>query len=143
MSFRRSLRSTDPLTLERISLFSGCGWRELQKLERIGTRVHVKAGRQLVTAGDFTSEILLVLSGAASCSVGNRVVATFTTGDFFGEVATLCGGPRTATVTATTAMDLWVLIRSEFEEVLHVSPDVARRMLCAMAQRLRAADVAA
>ena len=143
MSIRRSLRSTDPLTLERISLFSGCGSRELQKLERIGTRVHVKAGRTLVTAGDFASEILLVLSGTASCCVGTREVATFVTGDFFGEVAALCGGPRTATVTATTDMDLWVLVRGELETVLQVSPHVARRMLCAMAQRLRAADVAA
>lgn len=143
MPIRRLLRSTDPLTLGRISLFSGCGSRELQKLERIGTRVHVKAGRKLVTAGDFTSEILLVLSGTASCRVDTREVATFTTGDFFGEVATLCGGPRTATVTATTDMDLWVLLRGEFEDVLQMSPDIARRMICAMAQRLRAADAAA
>jgi CRP/FNR family cyclic AMP-dependent transcriptional regulator len=143
MPIRRSLRSTDPLALERISLFSGCGWRELQKLERVGTRVHVKAGRTLVTAGDFTSEIMLVLSGTASCYVDTREVATFVAGDFFGEVATLCGGPRTATVTATTDMDLWVLVRGEFETVLEISPDIARRMLCAMARRLRAADVAA
>jgi CRP-like cAMP-binding protein len=109
----------------------------------IGTRVHVKAGRKLVAAGDFTSEILLVLSGTASCYVDTREVATFVAGDFFGEVATLCGGPRTATVTATTDMDLWVFVRGEFEEVLRVSPDIARRMLCAMARRLRAADAAA
>jgi CRP/FNR family transcriptional regulator, cyclic AMP receptor protein len=143
MPIRRLLRSTDPLTLERISLFSDCGSRQLQKLERIGTRVHVKAGRKLVTAGDFSSEILLVLSGTASCFVDTREVATFTTGDFFGEVATLCGGPRTATVTATSDMDLWVLVRREFDEVLQMSPHIARRMLRAMAQRLRAADVAA
>jgi CRP-like cAMP-binding protein len=142
MSIRRSLRS-NPLTLERISLFSGCGPRELQKLAMIGTRVHVKAGRKLVAAGDFTSEILLVLSGTASCYVDTREVATFVAGDFFGEVATLCGGPRTGTVTATTDMDLWVFVRGEFEEVLRVSPDIARRMLCAMARRLRAADAAA
>ena len=143
MSIRRSLRSADPLALERISLFSGCGWRELQKLERIGTRVHVKAGRTLVTAGDFTSEILLVLSGTASCYVDTERSPPLSPVPPSGEVATLCGGPRTATVTATTDMDLWVLVRGEFEKVLEISPDIARRMLCAMARRLRAADVAA
>jgi CRP-like cAMP-binding protein len=143
MYIRRPLRSANPVALEQLSLFSGCGSRELQKLDRIGTTVHVNAGRKLIAAGDFASEIMLVLSGTASCYVGTREVATFVTGDFFGEIATLCGGPRTATVTAGSDMDLWVLVRGEFEEVLQVCPDIARRMLCAMAQRLRAADVAA
>ncbi len=129
--------------MEGIPLFSGCGPRELQKLETIGARVHVSAGRTLVAAGDYAREILLVLAGAASCHVGSREVATFVTGDFFGEVATLCGGPRTATVIAASDMDLWVLNRGELDEVLQVSPDIARRMLCAMAQRLRASDQAA
>ena len=109
----------------------------------VGTRIHVSSGRTLIAAGDFTAEVLLVLAGTASCHVGSREVATFVTGDFFGEVATLCGGPRTATVTATSEMDLWVLSKGEFDEVLQVSPDIARRMLCAMARRLRATDLAA
>jgi CRP-like cAMP-binding protein len=143
MIIPRPLRSRPSPKIEGISLFSGCRQRELQKLETVGTRVHVDAGRTLMTAGDYTSEVLLVLAGTASCHVGNREVATFVTGDFFGEVATLCGGPRTATVTTTSEMDLWVLSKGEFEEVLQVSPDIARRMLCAMARRLRASDLAA
>lgn len=115
----------------------------MQRLEAIGTRIHVSAGRRLITAGDYAIEILLVLSGNASCSMGTRQVATFGTGDFFGEVAALCDSPRPATVIATTDMDLWVLDRAEFADDLQVAPDVARRMLCAMARRLRAADVAA
>ncbi len=129
--------------IEGISLFSGGGPRELQKLETIGTRIHVGTGRTLITAGDYAFEVLLVLAGTASCHVGSREVATFGAGDFFGEVATLCGGPRTATVIATSDMDLWVLNREEFDEVLQVSPGIARRVLCAMARRLRASDLAA
>jgi CRP/FNR family transcriptional regulator, cyclic AMP receptor protein len=142
MIIPRPLRSK-PLTIERISLFSGCRPREFQKLEMIGTRIHVSAGRTLIAAGDYGSEVLLVLAGTASCHVGSREVATFVTGDFFGEVAMLCGGPRTATVIATSDMDLWVLNKREFEEVLQVSHDIARRMLSAMARRLRASDLAA
>jgi CRP/FNR family transcriptional regulator, cyclic AMP receptor protein len=137
----RHRRSTS--WIEQFSLFRGCRLREFQKLDTIGTRIHVSAGRKLITAGDYAVEILLVLSGTASCYVGTRQVASFATGDFFGEVAALCGGPRTATVIATTDMDLWVLDRAEFADVLRISPDVARRMLRAMASRLRAADVAA
>src|SRR6202161_4047577 len=98
-----------PSMIEQVSLCAGCRPRELQKLEAVGTRIRVTAGRRLITAGDYAVEILLVLSGTASCYVGARHVTPFGAGDFFGEVAALCGGPRTATVIATTDMDLWVL----------------------------------
>jgi CRP/FNR family transcriptional regulator, cyclic AMP receptor protein len=143
MIIPRPLRSRRTSTIEGISLFSGCRPREFQKLETIGTCVQVGSGRTLMAAGEYASEVLLVLSGTASCHVGTREVATFGTGDFFGEIATLCGGPRTATVIARSDMDLWVLNKGEFDEVLQVSPDIARRVLCAMAQRLRTSDLAA
>jgi CRP-like cAMP-binding protein len=83
------------------------------------------------------------MTGAASCRIGGREVATFGPGEFFGEVAMLDGGPRTATVTADTDMDIWVLNRCEFDELLSVLPGVAPRMLRSMARRLRAVDVCA
>jgi CRP/FNR family cyclic AMP-dependent transcriptional regulator len=130
-------------SLEELPLFSGCRHHDLKQLERLGTRLTVRAGKQLVTAGDPGREVVVVLSGDATCFVGDTEVACFGASDFFGEVATLDGGPRTATVVAATDMEILVLNRFEFELMIRSLPDVAHRMFCTMAQRLRHANLAA
>jgi CRP/FNR family cyclic AMP-dependent transcriptional regulator len=124
-------------------LFSGCSTRELRKIDELGTRVSVPANRRIVTQGHHNAEVVIVFAGEASCFVGTTEVAVFAPGDFFGEVASLDHGPRTATVIARTAMDLWVLSSSEFETFVKASPEIAHRILRTMARRLRRADVAA
>ena len=60
-------------------------------MARLGTRLSISAGRPLVTSGNRGSEVLIVLSGVASCLVRGVEEARFGPGDFFGEVATLDG----------------------------------------------------
>jgi CRP-like cAMP-binding protein len=96
-----------------------------------------------VTTGQRGSEVLIVLSGTASCLVGGVEETRFGPGDFFGEVATLDGGPRTATVVASTEMDVLVLSAVEFETMVKCSPEVAHRVLKSMAHRLRQANAKA
>jgi CRP/FNR family transcriptional regulator, cyclic AMP receptor protein len=129
--------------LGQVPLFAAFSPRALKGLTMLGTYIQVEAGRELITAGDTAAELVIVMTGAASCRIGGREVATFGPGEFFGEVAMLDGGPRTATVTADTDMDIWVLNRCEFDELLSVLPGVAPRMLRSMARRLRAVDVCA
>jgi CRP/FNR family cyclic AMP-dependent transcriptional regulator len=65
-------------------------------------------------------------------------------GDFFGEMALLDGGPRTATVTATTDVRLFALTEWVFRGLLVEHPSIAIRTLEAMAARMRnAAETAA
>jgi CRP-like cAMP-binding protein len=129
--------------LAQCPLFAAFSPRELKVLTLLGTYIHVDGGRELITAGDRAADLVIVITGMASCRIGVQKVATFGPGDFFGEVAMLDGGPRTATVTADTDMDIWVLNRSEFDELLSALPGVAPRMLRSMARRLRAVDVCA
>jgi len=103
----------------------------------------VRAGQRLTTAGNRGAEVLIVLSGTATCLVGEVEEARFGPEDFFGEVATLDGGPRTATVVARTDMDVLVLSRFEFETLVESSPEVAHRMPKEMAHRLRLANAKA
>jgi CRP-like cAMP-binding protein len=91
-------------------------------------------------AGGRGTEVVLVVHGAAVCEVQGREVAQFEAGDFFGEIAALDGRPRTATVRAVTDMALLVLDRTEFDEMVDLSPEVGHRVLVAMAQRLRGAN---
>ncbi len=115
----------------------------MKRLSSLGTRVHMAAGKALTKTGASGAEVLIVLAGTAICQVHGIEVARFGPGDFFGEVATLDGGPRTATVVAKTDMEVLVLSRLEFETLVKSSPEVAHRILRAMAQRLRHANAAA
>ena len=70
----------------------------------------------------------------------NRKVATLGPGQYFGEMALLDRRPRSATVTSDTEMKLLVLGQRQFNGVLDAVPALSRKMLAAMATRLREAD---
>jgi len=129
--------------LQELAVFADCSGRVMKRLSNLGTRVNIRAGQRLTTAGERGAEVLFVLAGTAVCFVGDIEEAEFGPGDFFGEVATLDGGPRTATVVARTDMDILVLNGLEFDLLIRSSPDVARRLLLAMAHRLRQANAKA
>ncbi len=61
-------------------------------------------------------------------------------GQYFGELAVLDDAPRGATVTAVTPLELYVLGQREVAAVLDEWPGVSRRMLTALATRLREAE---
>jgi CRP-like cAMP-binding protein len=128
--------------LEGVTLFRGCSKKELQALARITTEVAVPEGRVLCREGDYGQECFIIISGEAGVTIGADDVATIGPGGVVGEMALLDGGPRVATVTALTEMDLLVLSRSEFDRLLDDFPKVSRRMLEAFAARLRGADAA-
>lgn len=61
-------------------------------------------------------------------------------GDYFGELALLDGGPRTATVVADEPVELLAIERGPFARVLEEVPAVGQKLLVTMAARLRDAD---
>ena len=67
-------------------------------------------------------------------------MATLGPGQYFGEMALLDRLPRSATVTSETDMDLLVLGQRQFNGILDAVPALSRKMLAAMATRLREAD---
>jgi CRP-like cAMP-binding protein len=58
-------------------------------------------------------------------------------GDFFGELALLDDGPRSATVEAGTEVLTMRIPRAGFARLLKQEPDVARGILVALAGRIR------
>lgn len=129
--------------MSRLPILSGCSRRDMRHFAGLGTRVSVESGSRLTTVGARGAEVLIVLSGTATCTVNGIEVARFGPGEFFGEVAVLDGGPRTATVIADQDMELLVLDHFEFEALIKASPAIAHRMLQSMALRLRQANAAA
>jgi CRP-like cAMP-binding protein len=123
-----------------VPLFSGCSQGELRTIAQLGTPISVEKGEVLTTAGAVGAEFFLVLSGVASCRLGRRQVDQFTSGGYFGELALLHGGIRTADVVALTDMELLVLDRREFKAMLLTTPQIGVKMLDRLADRLADAD---
>jgi CRP-like cAMP-binding protein len=126
--------------LRGVSLFSGCSQRELRAIAQLGTQVSIEKAEVLTTKGSVGREFFLVLSGVASCRLGRREVAQFTTGGYFGELALLYGGIRTADVVAETPMELLALDTREFRSMLMTTPSIGVKMLARLAERLADAD---
>lgn len=131
-------RLTDHLA--EISLFSGCSDKDLQRLARAADEVTVDAGTTLTTQGDVGREAFVLLRGSADVVRDGTVVASLGPGDHVGELSLLDGGPRTATVTATSEVDLLVLSRPAFNGVLDEIPTLAHKLAVLLAHRLRAAE---
>ena len=70
-------------------------------------------------------------------------MATLGPGDYFGELALLDRGLRSASVTAETELRILVLAQREFNGVLESAPSVTRKLLAVMATRLRETDARA
>jgi CRP-like cAMP-binding protein len=70
------------------------------------------------------------------------VVAQVGPGDFQGEISILDGGPRTATVVSTSDLVALVATAQEFNAMLDAAPTIARKMLPALARRVRALSLA-
>ena len=123
--------------LSKVSLFSGCNRKELMKIASLATEIGVPDGKVLAKEGEPGREFYVILDGKASVSIEGREVTTLGPGDFFGEMALLDQGPRVATVTAESPMEVAVLDPREFSTLIEKHPAVAHKILKVMAQRLR------
>ena len=67
---------------------------------------------------------------------GHEVVAQLGKGDVFGELSLLIDVQRTATVTATSDLEVMILSRKQFLECVRNDSDNALFMIQALGQRL-------
>jgi CRP/FNR family cyclic AMP-dependent transcriptional regulator len=120
--------------LAQIPLFQGLSKRDLGKVASLMTPVEVESGRVLVRQGQIGREFFVIVRGTARVERDGRLVNTLGPGDWFGEIALLDSARRAATVTATTDMQLEVLSRSEFTDLLDSTPEVTRKLLRGLAR---------
>jgi CRP-like cAMP-binding protein len=134
----------DDLTtfLQRVPLFQGLNKRQLRQLAKRFVNRTYQAGEQIVTQGKGGAGMFTIVSGHAEAIVEagdgeKNVVNTFTPNDFFGEIALLDDGPRTASVVANEDTECLVLSRPEFLAVLKNDADMGVVVSQELARRLR------
>ena len=126
--------------LAQVQMFSSLKKKELRLIARAADVVTVTPGTEIVTQGTPGHEFYLLMSGQASVRRNGRKVATLGPGSYFGELALLDRGPRSATVLADTEVELAIIHQQEFLGVLNEVPSVSLKLLSSMAARLREAD---
>lgn len=127
--------------LHSIPLFGHLGNRELDRLSQLTDEVEVPAGRVLMRQGDRGSEMFIISSGRASVEIDGRPIRDMGTGSWFGEIALLSEGPRTATVTTAEPTRLFVVGHREFHALMDEMPTVRLAVFQCLAERLIKAEV--
>lgn len=138
------LRGTSGKTalLKKVQLFEGLSDRQLQQIARLADEIDAPAGKILARAGDTGREMFVIVDGQATVTTSQRRTLQLGTGDFFGEMSLLDGGPRSATVEAATPMHLLVIGQREFFELLAEAPLISKCIMRTLSQRLRKSDAA-
>ena len=132
--------SAQEVDLSTIWLFASCSVRDLRKVRQSLDEMTAEPGEVLTEEGSAGHEFFFIVKGTAAVKRKGRKVATLGPGKYFGELALLDRGPRSATVVAETDMELLVLEQRHFLGLLDTMPSLARKLLGAMAARLREAD---
>ena len=91
------------------------------------------------------ADVFVILEGRAECSVepsegARRVLGTFDNGGAFGEMASLTGELRSATVTALTGLVVLVIRDADFDRLRERRPAIAMAMVRMLARRLGEAE---
>ena len=122
--------------IKRVPLFAHCSKKELGLVAQIADEIDLAKGKMLMKEGDRGREFFVLVEGSAHVLKNNRIVNTLGAGDFFGEIALVSQRPRTATVTTATPVRALVVTEQSFRSLLNRAPDVQRKVLLALADRV-------
>jgi CRP/FNR family cyclic AMP-dependent transcriptional regulator len=125
--------------LEAVDQLRDCSRAQLEEVARLSERVQVGEGEVLAREGRIGREFFLILSGRVSVTRGGRRINSLGPGNFFGELAAMNPGPRNATVTALSELDVLIIGPREFASMASI-PGFRDALFKSMAGRLREAD---
>jgi CRP-like cAMP-binding protein len=109
---------------------------QLARLAESVDEVEVETGKELVRAGDFGYHLFLIEEGEAEVLRDGQIVAGLGPGAYFGEIAILVTGTRTATVRARTPMRLLVVFDRALREIRAEAPEIGDALRAGMAERM-------
>jgi voltage-gated potassium channel len=121
--------------LATVPLFASLSEAELKELAAWFEVQTVGEGVRLTSEGASGYSFYVLLEGSAVVTAEDETVVTYAPGDFFGEMAILGDGRRSATVTTTSPARLLVMFGTEFRRLQQSQPAIAAHLEEAMRQR--------
>ena len=137
------------LGLHEIAFLKGRKEETIREMEQSIETRHYEAGQKIFAQGDPGDELFFIRRGRVriAFSIGDSQpfhVATFGRGDFFGDMAFLDAGIRSATAVAETPTDIYAIKRATFDALADKHPRLGQQFMGGLARalafRLRQAD---
>ncbi len=130
--------------LRGLKLLAGLSPSQLEEISRRLKPVRYRQGEVIIREGDPGDEMYFIESGRVQVVRGSGpqaiILDEMGAGDLFGEMALLTHGPRSATVTALSDLNLWVLPQADFEDLVTAYPNLALSLSRLLSERLRNVD---
>ena len=132
--------------LARSDFFTDAPTDELTRIASAGRKRVLSRGDHLFEAGEDAESMFIVITGRVAIAIANELdkresmVALMETGDLFGEMGLLDGGPRSAMARAIEPCEVLEIPYVPVEEMLEKNPHVLRGVVRMLADRLRVMD---
>ena len=123
--------------IERVPLFANMSARDIEGIAALFKERRFVAGETITKEGAGGAAFFVIESGQATVSVGGRQRAELKEGDYFGEIALIDEGARSATVTASSDLVCYGLTYWEFRPLVQQNATIAWNLLQTLAKRLR------
>ena len=121
--------------LKELPLFAELSGKDREFIAGYMDEVSFAEGSTLITQGESNDTFFVLVDGEADINVSGEPRNTLKAGSFFGEISTRHGVPATATVTARTPLQTY-LMSGEQCGALSKSVDVMSRLQAAIGNRL-------
>lgn len=133
------------LLLADVEVFSGLEERELEQVAQVAVPRTFERGEVIFREGDSGETCYVVRAGSVSIRREHMdgrtlALAELRAGSIFGELAMFGSETRSATAEALEETALVAVLSGDMHRVLRSSPDIALKMLAALADRLRRAN---
>jgi CRP/FNR family transcriptional regulator, cyclic AMP receptor protein len=128
--------------VKRVPLFAELNKRELEQVARLFKQRRFAPGETVAREGSGGAAFYLIDSGEAAVSVGGEERPVLKPGDYFGEIALIDEGARSATVTAASELVCYGLTYWDFRPLVQDNAQISWKLLQFMVGRLRAAEAA-
>jgi CRP-like cAMP-binding protein len=124
----------DPNQLKKIPLFANLTLDHLAKVAAIATQKQARANERIFQEGEVGAEMYLIAQGKVRISkmvpgVGEEALAILEPGAYFGEMALIDDTPRSADATAHMPAVLYVIQKSDLEQLMFLHKDLAYELL--------------
>ena len=125
--------------LQDVPWFDSCTAEQLARIARVVEHVHVQEGEVILREGRLGRELYIILEGTVLVTRAGRAVDEWGPGDYFGELAAIDEAPRSATVTATSELEVLIVGPRDLEAMMEI-PGFRNALLLGMSRRIREAD---
>ena len=129
-----------PEMIAKIPLFSDLEPKELRRIADSFKEREFAAGETISTEGKSGAGFFVIGSGTAKVSVRGEERGSLGPGEYFGEIALIDEGVRTATFVAETDMTTYGMTFWEFRPIVESDSRIAWKLLQAMTRKLRAVE---